>query len=58
MASSAPAMSAQPIVGASSGRISSGRVRGIIRLTLNSPTTSRPMKMIGSQSWTHENTSG
>jgi hypothetical protein len=40
--------------GAESGLISFGRVRGIIARTLNNPTTSSPMKMIGSQDWNQE----
>ena len=51
-------MSAQPIDGAASGLISTGRVRGMNRISANTATTSRPMKMIGSQAWRNEVTSG
>ena len=50
LASSAPAISAQPICGAESGLICLGPVRGISRISENTATTSSPMKMMGSQS--------
>ena len=51
-------MSAQAIGGADSGLIWAGRVRGMNRISANTATTSRPMKMIGSQAWRNELTSG
>ena len=51
-------MSAHAIDGAESGLISFGRVRGMNRISANTATTSRPMKMIGSHAWRNELTSG
>ena len=47
-------MSAQPMAGVLSGLVSAGRVRGMKRISANTATTSRPMKMIGSQSCSQE----
>ena len=44
----------QPIDGEASGLISAGRVRGMKRISANTATTSRPMKMMGSQSCSQE----
>src|SRR3954454_13317871 len=52
-ASSAPATSAQPIAVLDSALISVGLVRGIIFSVFQMKKTSRPMKMIGAQVWSH-----
>ena len=53
-----PAISPQPIGGAASGLISTGLVFGMNRINMNTDTTSRPMKMIGSHACRKEVTSG
>jgi hypothetical protein len=58
LASSAPAISDQRMAGIDWGRISSGRVRGIIRVRAMTAKTRMPMKISGSQSCTHEKKSG
>ena len=46
------------MVGAASGLICAGRVRGMNRISANTPMTSAPMNTIGSQAWRNEVTSG